>query len=301
MKKIAAILTVAILVLIVSACGSANNASDQNTGAGSVANTVSDGQNSGGARLTGSHFETDKDGYVVLKGITDLTPHSELIEFVEPALEKRGIKIDLVSTASDAVTNERVSSGEIDFNFCQHLPYLEEYNETNSDTLVSAGGIHIEPIAAYSEKYEKLEDVPDNASIVVPNDATNEYRALKIIEEAGFIKLDENLSGQRAGVTDIKEYIKPVTIKEIDSAQIIGLANDFDIYITNTNKAIEAGIDTSKYLFRESEDSPYANIITVRAEDKDDPAVTALVEELKSDETKKFIEEHYNGAVIPAK
>ena len=301
MKKITAILTVAILVLIVSACGSTNNASDRNTGAGSAVNTVSDGQNSGGARLAGSHFETDKDGYVVLKGITDLTPHSELIEFVEPALEKRGIKIDLVSTASDAVTNERVSSGEIDFNFCQHLPYLEEYNETNSDTLVSAGGIHIEPIAAYSEKYEKLEDVPDNASIVVPNDATNEYRALKIIEAAGFIKLDENLSGQRAGVTDIKEYIKPVTIKEINAAQIIGLANDFDIYITNTNRAIEAGIDTSKYLFRESEDSPYANIITVRAEDKDDPAVTALVEELKSDETKKFIEEHYNGAVIPAK
>ena len=92
-----------------------------------------------------------------------------------------------------------------------------------------------------------------------------------------------------------------MTIKEIEAAQIIGLANDFDIYITNTNRAIEAGIDTSKYLFRESEDSPYANIITVRAEDKDDPAVTALVEELKSDETKKFIEEHYNGAVIPAK
>ena len=301
MKKITFILTAAILVLIVSACGSANNASNQNSDVNSAVSTASDGQTGGGTKLTGSHFETDKDGYVVLKGITDLTPHSELIEFVEPALEKRGIKIDLVATASDATTNERVSVGEIDFNFFQHLPYLEEYNETNSDTLVSAGGIHIEPIAAYSEKYERLEDIPDNATIVVPNNSTNEYRALKILEEAGFIKLDENLSGLRAGVTDIKEYIKPVTITEIDEDQVIGLANDFDIYITNTNKAIEAGIDTSKYLFRESEDSPYANIITVRAEDKDDPAVTALVEELKSDETKEFIEEHYNGAVIPAK
>lgn len=245
--------------------------------------------------------ETQKEETVTLKGITDLTPHSELIEFVRPQLEKEGIIIDLVATASDSTTNERLASGEIDFNFHQHLPYLEEWNEINGGTLVSAGNIHVEPITAFSEKYDTLEEVPDNASIVIPNDATNEYRALKILEKAGFIKLKTDLTGLRAGVEDIAEYVKPVTIKEIDSAQIINLASDFDIYITNINKVIEAGIDTTKYLFKEDADSPYANIIAVRAEDKDNPAVIKLVEALRSDETKKFIEETYNGAVIPAK
>lgn len=237
---------------------------------------------------------------VTLKGITDLTPHSELIEFVKPQLEEEGVIIELVATASDSTTNERLASGEIDFNFHQHLPYLEEWNEINGGTLVNAGNIHIEPITAFSEKYDSLEEVPDDATIVIPNDATNEYRALKILEKAGFIKLDPELTGLRAGVEDIAEYVKPVTIEEIDSAQIINLASDFDIYITNINKVIEAGIDTTKYLFKEDADSPYANIIAVREEDKDNPAVKKLVEALRSDETKKFIEETYNGAVIPA-
>lgn len=238
---------------------------------------------------------------VTLKGITDLTPHSELIEFVRPQLEKEGIIIDLVATAADATTNERLETGEIDFNFHQHLPYLEEWNEINGGTLVNAGDIHVEPITAFSEKYDSLDEVPDNASIVVPNDATNEYRALSILEKAGFIELDPDLPELKASVADIKKYVKPVTIKEIDSAQIINLASDFDIYITNINKVIEAGIDTTKYLFKEDSDSPYANIIAVREEDKDNPAIKKLVEALRSDETKEFIKNTYNGAVIPAK
>lgn len=238
---------------------------------------------------------------VTLKGITDLTPHSELIEFVRPQLEKEGIIIDLVATAADATTNERLETGEIDFNFHQHLPYLEEWNEINGGTLVNAGDIHVEPITAFSEKYDSLDEVPDNASIVVPNDATNEYRALSILEKAGFIELDPDLPELKASVSDIKKYVKPVTIKEIDSAQIINLASDFDIYITNINKVIEAGIDTTKYLFKEDSDSPYANIIAVREEDKDNPAIKKLVEALRSDETKEFIKNTYNGAVIPAK
>lgn len=281
MKKIIGIILAVILAVSLVACGG--------TGGTTETDKVADS----GAADNG-------DGTVTLKAIVDLTPHSELIEFVRPQLEEQGIYIDLVSTASDATTNERLSAGEIDFNFFQHLPYLEEYNETNGDNLVSAGDIHVEPIAAYSDKYDSVEEVPDDATIVIPNNVTNEYRALRILEIEGFIKLRSNLQELKADITDIEEYIKPVTIVEVEDAQVIGLASDFDIYIVNTNRAIEAGIDTTKYLFRESSDSPYANIIAVRAEDKDNPAIKALVEALRSDETRKFIEDNYNGAVIPA-
>lgn len=243
------------------------------------------------------------DGTVTLKGIVDLTPHSEIINYIKDDLKKKGITIELVSTMADATTNQRLSSGEIDFNYFQHLPYLESYNATNGDSLISAGAIHIEPIAAYSKKYGSLKDIPDDAelSVVIPNDVTNEYRALSILEKQGWIELDKKAKDSlSADTTDITAYKRKIKITEIDSAQIIGMASDFDIYIVNTNKALEAGIDTTKYLFHEDAKSPYANIIAIRAKDKDNPAIKELVAELKSDKVKKFIEQKYKGAVIPA-
>lgn len=238
---------------------------------------------------------------IKLIGLADLVPHNELIEFIKPQLEAQGIKIEIVSTAADATWNEKLDVGEVDFNFFQHLPYLEEYNELNGTNLVNAGFIHVEPISAYSETISSLAEIPDNATFVVPNDATNEYRALRIIEQAGFIKLDPNLPELKASIKDIIEYIKPIKITEIDSSQIIGLAADFDVYVVNTNKALEAGIDTTKFLFKEGEDSPYANIVAVNANKANDPAILALIKALQSDDTRKYIEDNYNGAVIPAK
>lgn len=236
---------------------------------------------------------------VVLRGIVDLVPHSEIIEHVAPQLEEQGIHIELVSTAADATTNERLASGEIDFNYFQHLPYLESENEANGYDLVSAGGIHIEPITAYSDLYTSVDEVPDNAVVAIPNDGTNEYRALLILEQNGFIVLDDAARDSlSASVADIVEYVRPIEIVEIDSAQIIPTRDDYDFFITNTNKALEAGIDSAK-LFSEGEDSPYANIIAIRAEDANNPAIQALVEVLLSEETQQWIADNYNGAVIP--
>ena len=239
------------------------------------------------------------DEKIVLKGIVDLVPHSEIIEHVRPQLEEQGIYIELVATAADSTTNERLDAGEIDFNYFQHLPYLESENDANGYNLVSAGGIHIEPITAYSDKYTSVDQIPDNAVVAIPNDGTNEYRALRILEENGFIVLDpaakDSLS---ASVKDITEFKKQIEIVEIDSAQIIPTKDDYDFFITNTNKALEAGITSTK-LFSEGKDSPYANIIAVRAEDLDNPAVKALVEALLSEETQQWIADQYNGAVIP--
>lgn len=252
--------------------------------------------------IQNSAFEKDSDGYVVLKGLADLVPHYELLQHVAPELEKQGVKLDIVSTAADSTWPEKVYDGEVAFHYYAHWPAVAESNETNGFDLVDAGDIHVEPIGAYSEKYNSVSEVPDDATFIIPNDATNEYRALRIIEQAGFIKLKDGIEDSlRASVNDIEEYTKPISITEIDSIQIIGRASEFDVYITNTNKALEAGIDVTKYLFREGEDSPYANIISTKPEYQNDPAIQALVAALRSEDTKQYILDSYNGAVIPAK
>ena len=249
--------------------------------------------------VAGESQPASEEDVIVLKGIVDLVPHSEIIEYVRPQLEAQGIYIELVATAADSTTNEKLNAGEIDFNYFQHEPYLLSEVETNGYDLISAGGIHIEPITAYSDKYSSVDEIPDDAVVAIPNDGTNEYRALRILEENGFIVLDEAAKDSlSASVNDIVEYLKPIEIVEIDSAQIIPTKDDYDFFITNTNKALEAGI-TSNKLFSEGADSPYANIIAIRAEDADNPAIQALVEALLSEDTQQWIADNYGGAVIP--
>jgi len=240
---------------------------------------------------------------IEIKGVVDLVPHSELINFVKDKLADEGVIVTLVATAWDETVNERTDIGELDFNFVQHLPYLKEWNQINGGHLISVGDIHVEPISAYSDKYKTVNEVPPNAVIAIPNNATNEYRALRILEIAGFLKLDDTASQTlQASVSNVKQYIKPIKLIELDAGIIIPTRGDFDVFITNVNRALEAGID-SAILFREGEDSPYANIVVVSsnlaAEKR--AAVDKLVKALQSDETRKFILEKYNGKVIPAK
>ena len=288
-KKILSTIALSALVFNFAACAqkpAQTSLSSSDTSASQDSATVSDAQANGESK-------------VVLKGIVDLVPHSEIIEHVKPVLAEQGIEVVLVATAADSTTNERLNSGEIDFNYFQHLPYLESEVQANGYKLASAGGIHIEPITAYSDKYKSVDEIPADAVVAIPNDGTNEYRALRILEENGFIVLDpaakDSLS---ASVKDITEYKKSIKIVEIDSAQIIPTKDDYDFFITNTNKSLEAGITSAK-LFSEGKDSPYANIIAVREEDLDNPAVKALVDALLSEETQQWIADKYNGAVIP--
>ena len=289
--KLLSLFTISSFALSLAGCNAQGTGTSLN--ADEVTTTTQEQQ------TQGESTEENTTEPIVLKGIVDLVPHSEIIEHVKPQLEEQGIIIELVSTSADSTTNERLNSGEIDFNYFQHLPYLESEVETNGYKLVSAGGIHIEPITAYSDKYSSVDQIPDNAVVAIPNDGTNEYRALRILELNGFIKLDDAARDSlSASVGDITSYVKPIEIVEIDSAQIIPTKDDYDFFITNTNKALEAGI-TSNKLFSEGEDSPYANIIAVREEDLNNPAVKALVDALLSEETQQWIQDNYNGAVIP--
>ncbi len=238
---------------------------------------------------------------VALKCVCDLTPHSEILNAAADQLAQEGIELDIVSTTWDATWNDMLIDGDIDFAYFMHVPAMESIEEEMGATLYSMGGVHVEPYACFSDKYASKDELPENAVIAIPNDSSNEYRALKVLEKEGFLKLNPDMTAIDASVDQIEEYTIPIEIVEMDQANIIPSAADFDAYFVNVNRALEANIDTTAYLMREGEDSEYANIITVTEANKDNEAIKKLVSVLQSDETKKFIEENFNGAVIPAK
>jgi D-methionine transport system substrate-binding protein len=299
-KNIAKALSAILTLTLLTACSSGDSGGGSQTNAATAAPAADAAATTaaqGGGESTGAVEEVE------IKGIVDLVPHSELIEFVAGKLAAEGVIITIVSTAADPTTNERTQAKEIDFNFFQHYPYLSEWNDINGGNLVNAGDIHVEPISAYSDKYGDVSEVPDAAKIAIPSDATNCYRALRILEIAGFITLDdEAATNLQASSLNVKEYLKPIELIELDSQIIIPTKGDYDVFITNVNKALEAGI-TSAVLFKEGEDSPYANIIAVRGDLESDKraAVDKLVLALQSDDTRDFILNKYDGKVIPAK
>lgn len=270
----------------------ADNAQDaaDTTGAADTADTQTEDAQSDAAGET-----------VVLKCVCDLTPHSEILNAASDLLAAEGIELDIVSTTWDATWNDMLIDGEIDFAYFMHVPAMESIEEEMGATLYSMGGVHVEPYACFSDKYATKEELPENAVIAIPNDSSNEYRALKVLETEGFIKLNPDMTAIDASIQKIDEYLIPIEIVEMDQANIIPSAADFDAYFVNVNRALEANIDTTSYLMREGEDSEYANIITVTEANKDNESIKKLVEILQSDEVKQFIADNFNGAVIPAK
>jgi D-methionine transport system substrate-binding protein len=254
-----------------------------------------------GGKRDGSGAANATAGRTKLVVQADIVPHAELLEFVKPRLAAAGIDLEVNTRTDSSLANEQVATGELDANFFQHEPYLSSIIAERGFDLVNAGNIHVEPIGAYSEKYSSVDQIPATAIIAVPNDATNEFRALTILEQAGFITLKKGTDVYQTTVANtVDRYLKPIKLQELDSALILRVRPDFDVYITNTNKVLEAGIDTTKALFREGKDSPYANIIAVKKSRAGDPAITALVSALRSEEVRAFIEGRYKGAVIPA-
>jgi len=315
-RKIVSLLIILTLLVSASACGQTVKAENTaattattattTTAATTTAETTAAAETTVAATNAATAETTAQLIYtgdpVTLTIAADAVPHTELLEFVKDDLAAQGITLDIITLSGDsyATANEQTANGEFDANFFQHVPYLESVVNEKGFDLVSIGGIHVEPIGFYSTKYTTVSEIPDKATFAIPNDATNEYRALKILEQNGFIKLKSTIENYSATIADIETYIKPITIVELDSANIIRVNDQFDGYVTNTNKILEAGIDPNSALFREGADSPYANILVTASDRANDPALLAVVSALRTEKVRAFIEDTYKGAVIPA-
>ena len=237
---------------------------------------------------------------VVLNVAASPTPHAEILEQVVDVLAEQGIDLQIHEYGDYVVPNTAVEEGEEDANYFQHIPYLESFNEKEGTHLVSVGGIHIEPMGVYAGKTASLEELPDGAEIAVPNDPTNEGRALLLLEAQGLIKLADS-SNLEATPNDIVENPKNLTFKELEAAMIPNAVDEVDLSVINVNYALEAGFNpTEDALAIEDADSPYVNIVAVKEGNENNPAVLALVEALQSDTVRDFINETYGGAVVPA-
>ena len=230
-------------------------------------------------------------------------PHAEILEKVKPVLEAEGIELKVVVYNDYVQPNEVVYSGEMDANYFQHIPYLESYNEEHGYDLVNAGGIHYEPLGLYPGTKSGLGGMKDGDVIAIPNDTTNEARALLRLQDNGIIKLKEG-AGLTATVNDIESMAFDLKIEEMEAAQIPHVTSEVSYVVLNGNYAIEAGYnledDAIVYEMSDSQAAEtYVNVIAVKAGHENDENIKILVEALRSPSIVKFINETYNGAVVP--
>ena len=240
-----------------------------------------------------------KDNSKVLKVGATPEPHASMLNLIVDDMAKAGYTLEVVEFTDYVTPNRALEDGQIDANFFQHIPYMDAQNEEHGYHLVNAGGVHIEPIALYSKKVSSLSELADGASIAIPNDPTNEGRALLLLQSAGLIKLNA-AAGITATPLDITENKKNLKFNEVEAASLPRVLEDVDAAVINGNYAIPAGLSATKDgLVVEGADSPYVNIVTVKAGKENDPAIKALVDALKSDEIKNYVNKTYpNGEVV---
>ena len=282
MKKLLALAMALTLCLGLAACGGtpAEDPADENT----------------------PQTETSGETVTLRVGATP-APHQEILEQVVDTLAAQGITLEIVPYTDYLTPNVAVEEGEDDANFFQHITYMETYNADNNTHLVNAGSIHYEPMGIYAGKTTSLEEIPDGAVIAVPNDATNEGRALLLLQDLGLIELKED-AGLEATPNDITSNPKNLEFKELEAAMLPQTIEEVDLSIINSNYALQAGLNpTTDALASEDPESDaaqaYTNIIAVKEGNENNEAIKALVAALQSDEVREFIESNYNGSVLP--
>ena len=238
----------------------------------------------------------------VIKVGANITPHAEILEKAKPILAEKGITLEVVELEDSITPNTGVIEGSLDANYFQHVPYLEQFNSENGSDLVSIGAIHYEPFGIYAGKTDDLSKLEDGAVVAVPNNVTNEARALLLLAQEGIISLKEE-AGVNATVEDITDNPKNIEFKELAPEQLVSALPDVDIAVINGNYAIEGGLHVSQALAVEANDGiaavTYGNIIATSPDKADDESLKTLVEVLQSDEISRFIKDKYDGAVVP--
>ncbi|MGC1878134.1 MAG: MetQ/NlpA family ABC transporter substrate-binding protein [Rhabdochlamydiaceae bacterium] len=235
-----------------------------------------------------------------LKVAATPVPHAQMLEFIKPDLKEKGIDLIIITTDDYNMPNRALAEKEVDANFFQHIPFMELQIKEFNYPIQSDGKIEIEPMGIYSKKIKSLSDLKNNAVIAIPNDPSNEGRALLLLQSQGIIQLDDP-NNLKATIWNIKQNPKQLKIFEVDAAMLPRSLQDVDAAVINTNYALEANLNPLKdALVLESKDSPYANILAIRIGDENRPDIQALKEALTSEKMAQFILNQYKGAVLPA-
>lgn len=289
-KKLLSLLVAGILVIgTLAGCGAAKEDTTDTTSAATSEDAAA--------------TEAENTENKVIKVAASSTPHAEILAKAKDILAKQGYDLEVTEFEDYVQPNEVVESGEFDANYFQHIPYLDSFNKEKGTHIVNAGGIHYEPFGIYPGTKKSLDDLADGDTIAVPNDTTNEARALLLLQDNGIITLKEG-AGLEATVNDIAKNPKNIKIVELEAAQVARVVGENAFVVLNGNYALEAGFSVSKdALAYEKSDSEaaktYVNIIGVKEGNENNEAIKALVDVLKSDEIKNYINETYDGAVVP--
>lgn len=259
------------------------------------------GGNNNSTGSSAAESSASSDDKVITIGAS-VTPHAVILNHLADQFEKEGYELKVVEFTDYVQPNNALEAGDLDANYFQHQPYLDNFNEENGTDIVSVGANLYIPMAIFSEKLTNLDSIPDGATIAVPNDTTNEARALLLLQENGFIKLKDGVD-IKATVMDIEDNPHNLKFVEMDAAQIPRAIKDTDLAIVNGNYALDAGLNLDDALLIESSDSTtaqtYANVIAVRAGEENTEKTKVIVKILTSDETKQYIQDSFNGAVLP--
>lgn len=254
----------------------------------------------GSNEQTSSESKGDKDEEVTLKIGAASIPHAEILEFIAPDLEKQGVKLDIVISTDGIQTNQQTADKELDANFFQHTPYLEQVNKDSGLNLVNVKGVHIEPFGVYSKKIKSIGELSDGAKVAVPKDPVNFSRSLQLFAANNIIELDASKSGDYT-IEDITKNDKKIEFIPVDSPLLVHSLDDVEASAINTNYALEGRLKPlDDALIIEGKDSPYVNILVARPDNKDDKAIQKLANALTTEKVKEFIFDQYEGAVVPA-
>lgn len=304
MKKAICVIAAAILTAgALTACSTKGSTDAASTsGTESVSQAESKTQTDSASQAGSTETESQDATLTKLVVGASPSPHAQILEAARGVLKEKGYDLVIKEYTDYVRPNQALEEGDLDANYFQHAPYLEQFNQENGTDIVSAGAIHYEPFGIYAGKTHSLADLKDGAQVAVPNDVSNEARALLLLADKGLIQLKEG-AGLNATKNDIVKNDKHLKIVEIEAAQIPRSLSDVDIAVINGNYAIEAGLKVSDALATEDAKSvaanTYGNIIAVRAGDENSAKTKALVEALKSDTVKKYIEDTFQGSVVP--
>ncbi|MGW0658813.1 MetQ/NlpA family ABC transporter substrate-binding protein [Streptodolium elevatio] len=254
-----------------------------------------------GLAACGSDDDSSSSGSGTLKVGASAVPHAQILEYVKENLaDKEGLKLDVQVFDDYSLQNPALDDGSVGANFFQHKPYLDKYNSENKKDLVPVAPVHLEPLGLYSKKDKSVAEIKDGATISFPNDATNGGRALKLLADNGLIKLKDGV-GVNATEKDVVENPKNLKFKALDAEQLPRTLDDVDASVVNGNYALQANLEAKQALVLEkAEGNPYANVLVVKKGHENDENVQKLKKLLNSPEVKKYIEDNYQGSVLPA-